>query len=264
MPASGFCFGGFEVSARERRLSSSAASSPTAGSESIVSASAHRSLEAPPQSLGKQRRNSSSSASQSSTQQGSTAKAALGWRCGRNAPRRCLCMGFSSPLAPFNLLFGTTTQGPSAVLVELAPKTAKGHGRAEEVSWQPWSSGSLETLLQVPHRKARCLQPRSSAPEMSTGQQGQGTHLLCPISSGSVPWQLPVTPPMGQGRPLGGGDRNQLQKTSPLFPTRTSKSVWQTKANVVTSKSCQFQQSGSRFMKASVEDHYRLHRGSRK
>lgn len=171
-------------------------------------------------------------------------------------------MGFSSPLPPFNLLFGKTTQCFSPVLLELAPKTAKGHGRAGEVSWQHSCSGCLEALLQVPHRKAQCLQPRSSAPERSMGQQGQGTHLLCPISSGSVPWQLPVTQLMGQGRPLEVGDRKQLQKTSRLFPTESSKSVWQT--NVVTCKSCPFQQSGSRFLKTSVEDHYRLHRGSRK
>lgn len=34
--------------------------------------------------------------------------------------RRCLCMGFSSPLAPFNLLFGKTTQCSSPLCVSIS------------------------------------------------------------------------------------------------------------------------------------------------
>lgn len=128
----------------------------------------------------------------------------------------------------------------------------------------PGSTHALAAWRQCCRSPAERRSARSYAPlplRGAWGSRGRG-HVF------SVPSLVALTAPgdttMGQGRPLEVGGCNQLQKTSPLFPTGTSKSIWQTNANVVTSKSCQFQQSGSRFMKTSVEDHYRLHRGSRK
>lgn len=152
-------------------------------------------------------------------------------------------------------------------LLELAPKLAKGHGRAGEASWQRLRSGCLELLLQVLNPAtgtgpAAALSPWEGPGPVFVGA-GQGaacppcTHLqqLAGSAGPSVTTDARTA--------LKVGERNQLQKTSPVFPPGSSKSGWQTKANVVTSKSCWFQQSGSKFTKAFVEEHYRLHKGSR-
>lgn len=133
-------------------------------------------------------------------------------------------------------------------LLELAPKTAKGHGRAGEASWQCLHSGCLEALLQVLHKKARDLQPCSSTPETGQALRAQGhmsgsrageqhafpcTHLQWLHGSAA-----PGVTTDGARLALKVGECTQLQKTSPLLPTGSSKSGWWTKANVVTSKSC--------------------------
>jgi len=92
-------------------------------------------------------------------------------------------------------------------LLELAPKAAKGRGRAREASWQCLRAGSLEALLQLLHRKAQDPQPCCKAPGHlcegpHLGEPGRGAACLpAPISSGCVAQQLPVSPPMGRGWP---------------------------------------------------------------
>lgn len=66
---------------------------------------------------------------------------------------------------------------------------------------------------------------------------GEQPAFPAPISSGSEAQQLPVSPPTGQGQPLKLGSITVSRKY-PHFPTGSSKSGWQMKADVVQSESC--------------------------
>lgn len=129
--------------------------------------------------------------------------------------------------------------------LEPAPKRAEGRGRAGQPSRLPRGAHSAGT----PAAGRQC-QPCSSFPARGqgwrawlTGEAPGGTGSPCqPSNSGSTT-----------------GSRRQ-----PCFPTGSSESGWQKKANAVTCESCCFQQSGFRFVNAFVDEHYRLHRGSRK
>ncbi|XP_075368631.1 uncharacterized protein LOC142414806 isoform X1 [Mycteria americana] len=96
-------------------------------------------------------------------------------------------------------------------------------------NWRRTSSHAPQPL--------RAARPRVKGPHL--GERGRGaaclpcTHLqwLCGSAAPSVTT-------IGVRLALKVGERNQLQKTSPLFPTGSSKSGWQTKANVVASESC--------------------------
>lgn len=149
--------------------------------------------------------------------------------------RRCLCTGFSSPLVPFNLLFGKTTQCSSPLYVSISSylnllqsllKATGGLGKrpGSACALAAWSC-CCRYLIQ---QGAQDLQPHS-APE-----RGQA---LCLYRAGQGSAGPSVTTDRARTA-LKVGERNQLQKTSPVFPPGSSKSGWQTKANVVTSKSC--------------------------
>lgn len=165
--------------------------------------------------------------------------------------RHCLCMGFSSPLAPFNLLFGKTTQCSSPLCVSISSylnflqrllKATGGPGK------HPGSACTLAACRRCCRYSTKRRRTSSHAPQPLRGARphAQRTTAGGAWQGSSMPslHPSPVAVWLGSATTNGArlalkvGECNQLQKSSPLFPTGSSKSGWQTKENAVTSESC--------------------------
>lgn len=160
--------------------------------------------------------------------------------------RRCLCTGFSSPLAPFNLLFGKTTQCSSPLCVSISSylnclqrllKATGGPGKhpgsvCAPAAWRCCSRYSSKRRSRTSsHAPRPCKGPGLVCEGPHVREQGRGAACLPCIP---LQWLCgSAAPSVTTDRArlaLKAGECNQLQKTSPLFPTGSSKSGWQTKS----------------------------------